>query len=74
MMATEFSLTQMMNTAERELGAFLLAISEIAGAVSMKEAGTLWIRTLETADQIDDNPQAVFRQTTIKALAELTAA
>jgi len=68
-----FSLAQMMSTAERELGAFLLAVSETAGTERAKEAGALWIQMLEEADRIDDNPQHVFRQTTIKALAELSA-
>ena len=67
-----FSLAQMMSTAERELGAFLLAVSETAGTERAKEAGALWIQMLEEADRIDDNPQHVFRQTTIKVLAELS--
>jgi hypothetical protein len=66
------SLAQMMSTAERELGAFLLAVSEIAGTEQVEEAGALWIQMLEEADQFNDNPQHIFRQTTIKALAELS--
>jgi len=68
-----FSLAQMMSTAERELAAFLLTVSETAGTERVKEAGALWIQMLEEADGIEDNPKQVFRHTTIRALAELSA-
>jgi hypothetical protein len=59
-----------MSTAERELGAFLHAVCETAGPDLERKAGTVWLRMLEEADGFDE-PQRVFRQTTIKALAEL---
>ena len=73
MIAAEFSLAQMMGTAERELGAFMLAVSETDGPERAREAGDLWLQMLEEADGIANNPQQVFRQTTIRALAELSA-
>ena len=69
----DFSLAQMTSTAERELGAFMLAVSQTKGPERVKEAGDLWLQMLEEADGIADNPQQVFRQTTIRALAELSA-
>ena len=69
----DFSLAQMMSTAERELGAFMLAVSDTDGPERAKEAGALWIQMLEEADGIADNPQQIFRHISIRALAELSA-
>jgi hypothetical protein len=50
----------------------MLAVSETDGPDRAKEAGALWLEMLEEAEGIADNPQRVFRQTTIRALAELS--
>jgi hypothetical protein len=73
MIASEFSLAQIMGTAERELGAFMLAVSETDGPERAREAGDLWLQMLEETGEIANNPQQIFRQTTIRALAELSA-
>jgi hypothetical protein len=73
MIGAEFCLEQMTYCAERELAAFLHAVSENFGSHKVEEAANLWVQMLEAAGPIGENHHRIFRQITIRAVAGLVS-
>jgi hypothetical protein len=72
----EFSspITQITKAAEKELGAFLSAVSQVSGYDEVERAADLWMANFETSDWINADEEHTCRQVTIQALAQLVAA
>jgi hypothetical protein len=72
----EFSspLSQITNTAKKELGSFLCAVRQVFGHDEVDTAADLWIANFETTDWIDANTERTCRRVTIQAFAQLVEA
>lgn len=65
-------LSNILNNAERELSAFLLAAADLVDLDSIPQAGDLWISAMEDAGCPGANLEKFFRTITIRAVAQLT--
>ena len=60
-----------LNTAERELGAFLLAVENRADLGDSTRVAEIWIQAFESQNWPDNNFDAFFRKVTIRAACDL---
>lgn len=59
------------NAAQKELQAFLHAVSEMFGSDRTEEAGEFWLKALENSDGISVDAEKFFRRVTIQAASQL---
>ncbi|AXC10385.1 hypothetical protein ACPOL_1034 [Acidisarcina polymorpha] len=57
--------------AERELAAFLAAVTEVVGPTGLGAASNVWIQTMQELDCSQESLGKFFRQVTIRASARL---
>jgi hypothetical protein len=57
--------------AERELAAFLCAITDVVGRNGLTRASEFWIQVMENLDWPDENFEKFFRVVSIRAAAQL---
>jgi hypothetical protein len=60
-----------LNQAERELGAFLRAVTPLVGGEGLERARDLWIETLRDADCPAAESTRFFRSVTIHTISQL---
>ena len=63
--------TDFVSTAEKELAAFVGAVSELFGTGQAEQAAEDWIRELEELDYLDEDEMPDWRQLTIAAAGRL---
>jgi hypothetical protein len=65
------SMVQLLASAERELFAFVTAVSELFGAEQAREAAEDWIKELVQADWSSEAPVIDWRRVTVATAARL---
>ncbi len=71
--SNDISLLTMQARAERELAAFLRAISEMPDQNNMPRASDAWLQTMESLDCPVENYELFFRRVTIRTISQLIA-
>jgi len=66
-----FPSTNILNQAERELGAFLQAAKTLVGPEGLSHARDLWIETLKDPGCPGAEPPRFFRSVTIRTISQL---
>lgn len=61
------SVSKMSSAAQKELQAFLCAVSELFGDEKTQRAGEFWLKALESSEGVMANGEKFFRQITIQA-------
>lgn len=64
-------LAQLAKAAEKELGAFLVAVEKMFGREEVDRAASFWIQHFEAAHCLDSDLQKAFRKVTIQTAAQL---
>jgi hypothetical protein len=68
---SNFHLVNIMNQAEQEMAAFLLAATDVLGPGILPRAGDIWIKELEGLQWPDNGGEMHFRKITIRSAAQL---
>jgi hypothetical protein len=57
--------------AEREMAAFVKAMTDVVGQSGLRRAGEVWLHAVETLDWPDENHDRFFRRISILAISRL---